>query len=195
MLRAGREDLFAYTTTQILARRGSPPRNPLREEWRQPYTLCGGTRASRPTDGFAANRLLYRSFDRLPTLSFRARVTLLYQLTEQNQTDTMSFRALVEKSPTTETKPNIHDYPNTCPRWLTAEKSPAVETETIVHEYPKYLPAVAHRREIPCGRNGDNHTRKPQTLACGGSPPCPQGLPALPARRVNDFCIFRSRRR
>ena len=45
------------------------------------------------------------------------------------------------------------------PRWLTAEKSPATETITIVHDYPKYPPAVAHRREIPCVRNGTQHTR------------------------------------
>ncbi len=132
-------------------------------------TLCGGTRASRPTDGFAANRLLYRSFDRLSTLSFRVRVTLLHQLTEQNQTYTIVISSV--------------------------------------------------SREIPRGRNGNNHTRyaagrgRPALPARGVSPPrnplrqkrnqtyttnpntCPQGLPASPARRVNDFCIFRSRRR
>ena len=155
MLRAGREDLFAYTTTpNTRLRRLCAVRN---------QTLCGRTRASRPTDGFAANRLLYRSFDRLSTLSFRVRVTLLYQLTEQNQTDTMSFRALVEKSPTTETR-------------------------TIVHPLPKILArgGAPPRNPLREKRN-QTYTTNPNT--------CPQGLPASPTRRVNDFCIFRSRRR
>ena len=39
-----------------LACGGSPPRNPLRQKRKQSYALRGGTRASRPTDGFAANR-------------------------------------------------------------------------------------------------------------------------------------------
>ena len=66
--------------------------------------LCGGTRASRPTDGFAVNRI------------------------------PLSFRALVEKSPTEKTR-------------------------IIVHEHPEYSPAVAHRREIPRDRNGTPRTR------------------------------------
>ena len=130
-------------------------------------TLCGGTRASRPTDGFAANRLLYRSFDRLSTLSFRVRVTLLHQLTEQNQTYTIviSSEGVAE-----------------------VEKSPAGETETIVHPLPKILArgGAPPRNPLRQKRN-QTYTTNPNT--------CPQGLPASPARRVNDFCIFRSRRR
>ena len=159
MLRAGREDLFAYTNTpNTRLRRLCAVRN---------QTLCGGTRASRPTDGFAANRLLYRSFDRLSTLSFRVRVTLLHQLTEQNQTYTIviSSEGVAE-----------------------VEKSPAVETETIVHPLPKILArgGAPPRNPLRQKRN-QTYTTNPNT--------CPQGLPASPARRVNDFCIFRSRRR
>ncbi len=79
----------------------------------------------------------------------------------------MSFRALVEKSPAVETKPNIHKqskylparaprreiprgrnetehtrlFQNTCPWRLATEKSPAVETKPNIHEQSKYLPA------------------------------------------------------
>ena len=161
---AGEMETIVHPLPKIPASGGSPPRNPPRWRMKQSYTLlCGGTRASRPTDGFAANRLLYRSFDRLSTLSFRVRVTLLHQLTEQNQTYTMSFRALVEKSP-------------------------AVETETIVHPLPKILArgGAPPRNPLREKRN-QTYTTNPNT--------CPQGLPASPARRVNDFCIFRSRRR
>ena len=58
---------------------------------------------------------------------------------------TLSFRALVEKSPAEETRTSVHELPKTlaragsaprqptCPRWLTAEKSPAEETKTNVY--------------------------------------------------------------
>ena len=45
---------------------------------------------------------------------------------------------------------------------------------------PAYLPAVAHRREIPYGRNENNRTRLPQNT-------CPQGLPAAPAKCPQGF--------
>ena len=87
---------------------------------------------------------------------------------------------------------------NTCPRRLTAEKTSATETKAIIHPLPQklasrgslpyttnpntcqqgltaapaHLPAVAHRREIPCGRNESNHTPiTPNTRQ--------QGLPAV----------------
>ncbi len=144
----------------------------------------------------------------------------------------------VEKSHTAETKTIVHDYPkanarggsaprnplrqkqnnrtrltqNTCPRWLTAEKSPTEETKTIVHAYPGQMPAVAHRREIPYGRNENNRTRIPQSK-------CPRRLcaprwltavhdyPKTPAlrrftaltyygqRNITNFKINNSRRR
>ena len=51
-----------YLTAQALrrasplARGGSPPRNPPQKKREQAYTLRGGTRASRPTVGYAVNR-------------------------------------------------------------------------------------------------------------------------------------------
>ena len=56
----------------------------------------------------------------------------------RRESDTMSFRALVEKSP-------------------------AVETKIIEYDHPKYLPAVAHclarGGSLPRNRKGNNHTR------------------------------------
>ena len=62
-----------------------------------------------------------------------------------NQTNTLSFRAKSRNPPATET---------------------ARRVSALAH-----LPAVAHRREIPCGRNENHRTRLPQTLARRGSLP------------------------
>ena len=62
-----------------------------------------------------------------------------------NQTNTLSFRALVEKSPTIETARHV-PAPAKCPQWLTAEKSPAKETARHEHA-PSHSPVAArHRR-------------------------------------------------
>ena len=79
--------------------------------------------------------------------------------------------AEAEKSPTEETKPIVHDYPQTLARGGSPPRNPLRkkrnQTYTIT---PKHSPAVAHRREIPCGRNGTPHTRA-SPLAGGGSSP------------------------
>ncbi len=49
----------------------------------------------------------------------------------------------------------VHD----CHLGTLVEKSPAVEGITNESDYPKYLPAVAHRREIPRNRNETKRTR------------------------------------
>ena len=84
----------------------------------------------RRDEGVPPYRRLRRESDKS---SFRARATLSYQLTEQNQTDTLSFRALVEKSPRGRDGTPAYPRPPTRPRGLRAEKSPATKTETVVH--------------------------------------------------------------
>ena len=81
---------------------------------------------------------------------------------------------------------------NTRRRWLTAEKSHAAKTARYVHApakcphgfraAPAHLPAVAHRREIPHGRNGTPRTSAGPLARTGSVPRRPtrrQGLPAV----------------
>ena len=65
--------------------------------------------------------------------------------------------------------PPTHPRRPACSRRFTAEKFLAEETARCIPA-PAYSPAVAHRREIPFGRNGTMHTRA-SLLAGGGSPP------------------------
>ncbi len=97
----------------------------------------------------------------------------------------MSFRALVEKSPTVETRTTVHVMrrdegvppyrrlrreSDTMSFRALVEKSPAIETARYVHA-PAHLPMAARHREIPRGRNENKRTRLSQILAGGGSPP------------------------
>ena len=52
---------------------------------------------------------------------------------------------------------------------------PAVETARCIYA-PAYPPAVAHRREISCKINENNHTRIPRILAGTVTVPCPRRL-------------------
>ena len=86
----------------------------------------------------------------------------------------------------------VHDYPNTCPRWLcsprwlTVEKSPAIGMRTNAHvtrrdegvppyrrlrreSYTIVISSVS--REIPRGRNENNRTRTPKYLPAGARRP------------------------
>ena len=49
----------------------------------------------------------------------------------------------------------VHD----CHLRALVEKSAAIETRTSAHDPQKDSPAVARRREIPCGKNDDTRTR------------------------------------
>ena len=80
----------------------------------------------------------------------------------RRESDTLSFRALVEKSPAVETARNIYA--------------------------PAYPPAAARRREIPYGRNENNRTRIPPILARAGS--APGG--GSPPRHTSDYTKNRS---
>ena len=80
-----------------------------------------------------------------------------------NQTNTLSFRALVEKSPTIEMKTSEHEYPQTlasagsAPRGGSpAEKSPALETETSKHDNPG-LSSAASRHTAWVGQEDSPH--------------------------------------
>ena len=91
----------------------------------------------------------------------------------RRESDTLSFRALVEKSPAVETITIVHamrrdegvppyrrlrreSYP--LPFRALVEKSPTVETARNIYA-PAYPPAAAHRREIPRNRNEDERAR------------------------------------
>ena len=76
-------------------------------------------------------------------------------------------------------------------------ETPTGEMSPLEHENPEYLPAVAHRREIPYGRNGTPHIRA-GSLARAVSAPLPavalrlarSGLPPS----VHYFTIKRIKR-
>ena len=75
-----------------------------------------------------------------------------------------------------------------CHSGALVENSPAAETARCIYA-PAYPPTVAHRREIPCNRNGTLHIRA-SLPAGGGSPPrnpprqkcCPRTRASLLAR-------------
>ena len=90
-------------TVQTPAGGCSPPRNPPRQKREQSYVLCGGTRASRPTDGFAVNRI------------------------------PLSLRGDSRDPPQQKRNATHPRRPNTRPRRLTAERSSAAETARYVH--------------------------------------------------------------
>ena len=82
-------------------------------------------------------------------------------------------------------KTSVHPY-----RHCHCERSVAISWKrnaARIHA-PAYLPAVAHRREIPYGRNGTNRTRIPPIPACAGS--APGG--GSPPRRPSDYTKNRS---
>ncbi len=130
-----------HTRASPLACGGSPPRNPPQQKQTQSYSLCGGTRASRPTDGIVRPK------------TKRTRCHFGRQSrNSRGRNGTKHTRAGPPR------------------QWrLATEKSPAVGTERYIHA-PANLPVAARHREIPRDRNGTIHTRA-GPLVCGGSPP------------------------
>ena len=139
-------------------RGGSPPRNPLRQKRKQSYT---------------------HTPKQMPAVAHRREIP--YGRNEDNRTrlpqylPAQTLRPAVahrREIPYGRNENNRTRLPQSkCPRRLCAEKSPTAETKQSYTTNSKHLPAVAHRREIPYGRNENNRTRIPRSNARGGSPP------------------------
>ena len=93
------------------------------------------------------------------------------EMTLKNQTNTMSFRASVERSPAIGTERSI-PAPAKYPRWLAAERSPAEETKTIIYEYsdtrPRWLTAL---KPSPLGEGGTSASVSEPERANEGNKP------------------------